>query len=251
MSKYLCANIDKEEYLDFGDYPDNILEGSPPCNTLEYLLATEWTGDKIMFIYEENEKSNVFLVAKNDYDFVTEKYSERCVLNRVPKYKYIVNTDKHEYYFSDALPVFKTNQSVSPLPFILSEKENSVLFDTVENKEKDDIGRWSNDKVFVTNNKDACDGYKLFESPYLNVSTLPAPLSGLKIVVTGTISGFSRADIEEYISDMGGEPQNSVTKKTDMLVVGDYKPGTKKLADAKKYGVRTVTEQEFFDMIGE
>ena len=41
--------------------------------------------------------------------------------------------------------------------------------------------------------------------------------------------------------------QQSVTKKTDYLVVGT-KPGKVKLDKASRYGIKTLTEKEFFEM---
>ena len=47
MSKCLCVNPDKEEYLDFGEFEKNNHDGSAACNTVEYFLATEWNGDML------------------------------------------------------------------------------------------------------------------------------------------------------------------------------------------------------------
>ena len=49
MSKCLCVNPGKEEYLDFGVFEENNHDGSAACNTIEYFLATEWNGDRIIF----------------------------------------------------------------------------------------------------------------------------------------------------------------------------------------------------------
>jgi NAD-dependent DNA ligase len=73
------------------------------------------------------------------------------------------------------------------------------------------------------------------------------PLAGKTVVVTGTVPGFSRGDIEKLIKDLGGKPSGSVSKKTDVLVAGD-KPGSK-LAKAKKLGVRVVDERAFLKLI--
>lgn len=250
MSKFLCANLDKEEYLDFGVYSNNIFEESPACDTLEYFLATEWSKDRIIFFFEENEKSNIFPDEENAYDFVIQNYSERTILNTVPKYKYIANISNKEYYFKAALPQ-KDSNCICPLPFILTEKESNILEDNLEDNESQELGRWIGGSIIATNNRDFCNGYKLFESPYAVRDTAGKVLDGLNIVVTGTISGFTRSDIENHIRNYGGNPQNSVTRRTDFVVVADYRPGTKKINDAKKYGIRTITEREFFDMLEE
>ena len=54
----------------------------------------------------------------------------------------------------------------------------------------------------------------------------PRPLEGLSVVVTGTLSGFSRDQATEAIASRGGKVTGSVSKKTDFVVVGDN-PGSK------------------------
>ena len=69
------------------------------------------------------------------------------------------------------------------------------------------------------------------------------PLAGMTVVVTGSLDGFSRQEIETYIKSKGGKPGSSVSKKTDLVVVGEN-PGSK--ADkAAQLGVRTVSQSKF------
>jgi DNA ligase (NAD+) len=51
-------------------------------------------------------------------------------------------------------------------------------------------------------------------------------LTGLSIVVTGTVEGFSRDEATEAIVSRGGKVASSVSKKTSFVVVGDS-PGSK------------------------
>lgn len=252
MSKYLCANLDKEEYLEFGEFPDNIKEDSATNNTLKYFLATEWAGDQIMFFFDGERNSRVFPDEENAYNYVTRNYLQRCVLKTVPKYRFTVNTSKEEYFFTDALPKAKDDSCISPLPFILAEKENGFLLDYLDSNEANKLGSWENDRILVTNNEKSVNlSYKIFESPYYECYYSTHAIEGKKIVVTGEFAGFSRFEIEKHIEELGGIPQKSVTKKTDFLVVADFRPGTKKLDDARKYGIKTITAKEFFEMIGE
>lgn len=70
MSKYLCVNPGKEEYLDFGVFEENNYEGSAVCSTIEYFLATEWSGDRIIFVFDGMGKSALFPDKDNVYDYV-------------------------------------------------------------------------------------------------------------------------------------------------------------------------------------
>jgi (p)ppGpp synthase/HD superfamily hydrolase len=64
-----------------------------------------------------------------------------------------------------------------------------------------------------------------------------------EIVVTGTLSRFTRDEIKEFIHRHGGKPTGSVSKKTDFVVAGE-KAGSK-LAKAQSLGVPILTEAEF------
>ena len=69
------------------------------------------------------------------------------------------------------------------------------------------------------------------------------PLAGLNICATGKLAAYSRQGINARIEELGGKAQSSVTKATDLLVVG-ARAGSK-LAKAEKMGIRIVSEAEF------
>ena len=54
----------------------------------------------------------------------------------------------------------------------------------------------------------------------------PLPLAGLTLVVTGSLTDWSRDSATEAIQNAGGKVAGSVSKKTDFVVVGDN-PGSK------------------------
>jgi DNA ligase (NAD+) len=65
------------------------------------------------------------------------------------------------------------------------------------------------------------------------------PLSGKTFVITGTLSE-PRSQFEQQIRDLGGVATDSVTKKTDYVVLGDN-PGSK-LAKAQKMGIEIIDQ---------
>ncbi|MGA2033951.1 MAG: NAD-dependent DNA ligase LigA [Thermoguttaceae bacterium] len=69
------------------------------------------------------------------------------------------------------------------------------------------------------------------------------PLEGKTLVVTGTLSGYSRDEIKETIERHGGRAASSVSKKTDYVLAGEN-PGSK-LAKAKELRVPVITEERF------
>lgn len=71
--------------------------------------------------------------------------------------------------------------------------------------------------------------------------------SGRVFVLTGGLESVTRDEAKNRIRSLGGEISGSVSKKTDYVVVGKD-PGSK-LAQAKKLGVKTITEEEFQKLI--
>ena len=71
--------------------------------------------------------------------------------------------------------------------------------------------------------------------------------SGKTIVATGKLENYTRDEIQSKILSLGAKPASSVTKKTDYLIVGE-KAGLK-LQKALSLGIRTLTEDEFEDML--
>lgn len=67
-------------------------------------------------------------------------------------------------------------------------------------------------------------------------------LSGLTIVVTGSLERFTRDEIVQTIEERGGRVTSSISSTTDYLVVGE-RPG-RKLDQAREHQVRTIDEAE-------
>jgi len=75
----------------------------------------------------------------------------------------------------------------------------------------------------------------------------PLPLDGKTLVVTGTLTGFSRDEAEEAIRRAGGKASGSVSKKTDYVVAGTE--AGSKLDKANELGVRVLNEAEFVQLL--
>lgn len=80
------------------------------------------------------------------------------------------------------------------------------------------------------------------------VSTVAAtgPFAGKTIVVTGTLSRFSRDGIKDFITENGGKPTDSVSKNTDFVLAGE-KAGSK-VDKAQKLGIKILSEDEFIKL---
>lgn len=74
-------------------------------------------------------------------------------------------------------------------------------------------------------------------------------LAGKTIVLTGTLSLFTRKQATEIIESLGGRASGSVSKKTTFVVAGEN--AGSKLKKANDLGIPVLTEQEFRDLIQE
>jgi DNA ligase (NAD+) len=74
-------------------------------------------------------------------------------------------------------------------------------------------------------------------------SSDPQTLTGLTLVVTGSLEDFTRDGVSEVIASHGGKASSSVSKKTDFVVAGES--AGSKLAKAEELGVRVLNESEF------
>jgi len=72
-------------------------------------------------------------------------------------------------------------------------------------------------------------------------------LDGKSFVLTGSLTGYTRAEVGEEIRKHGGRVVSSISKKTDYLLVGE-KPGSK-LQKAEKLSVKIIDEQAFVELI--
>ena len=74
-------------------------------------------------------------------------------------------------------------------------------------------------------------------------ASIERTLEGLSIVVTGSLTAYSRDDAKEAIVARGGKAASSVSKKTAYVVAGDS-PGSK-FDKAVELGVPVLDEDGF------
>ena len=88
-----------------------------------------------------------------------------------------------------------------------------------------------------------------FEVKNKEETVMSKKLDGKTVVVTGTVEGYTRNEMSALIISHGGIPGDSVTKKTDFLVIAS-KPGASKVNKAAQLGTKTMSADEFMRFIG-
>ncbi len=73
------------------------------------------------------------------------------------------------------------------------------------------------------------------------------PFEGKIFVFTGTLEQLSRDEAKRCVEDLGGRVTSSISQRTDFVVAG-AEPGSK-FDDAKRLGVRILSEPEFKELL--
>jgi DNA ligase (NAD+) len=80
-------------------------------------------------------------------------------------------------------------------------------------------------------------------------AALPQTLGELTFVVTGTLAGFTREEVKEFIESRGGKVVDTVSKKTGYLVLGEN--AGSKLEKARSLGIPILDELGLLQLAGE
>ena len=85
--------------------------------------------------------------------------------------------------------------------------------------------------------------FALGVSPVYEEKAKEGSFAGEKVVLTGTLSSYTRGEAGKLIESLGGEVQSSVTKTTTLVVAGEA--AGSKLDKARKLGIKIIGEDEF------
>ena len=69
--------------------------------------------------------------------------------------------------------------------------------------------------------------------------------SNKKLMFTGGFKNISRSEAKAIVETNGGKVLGSISKKLDILVVGDSKPTKKKIEQAKQLKIKIILEKEW------
>lgn len=212
---------------DFDDY----LEIKHELNTFEGFLfqnPTAFDGDLYAWCITTERKA---LEAKGIFKDIidVEKLARRKLdlqsykLKNVVKHLGLDFTLNWHHAFSDAYATYQVYEAIKDMPDLLPDTKSppnkqpkQKLSDIQKNVDKDAI----------------------------------SSISGLNIVLTGSVPGFQRReDVHLAIAQKGGVPKSSVSPKTDLVVVHDFANPKSKLIKALELGIKTMSSEDFYELI--
>src|SRR5262249_57539642 len=95
------------------------------------------------------------------------------------------------------------------------------------------------------------------EGGTLKARVYSGEIEGSSVAFTGRLASMKRADAFALVRERGGNPREGVTKRTDVLIVGEFgwplvddgRPSNS-LAQARSYGVPVASERQFLEWVG-
>lgn len=128
----------------------------------------------------------------------------------------------------------------------MQEVSQATVGQLVQLDEFGDVMAQSIQEFFKVNKSEVDDLLQFLNIEYERVEGI---LSGKKICITGTLENFTRSQLAKTLESMGAMVVDSVSKTTDVLIVG-VDAGSK-LEKAKKLGAKIVEENRLSDFLAD
>jgi DNA ligase (NAD+) len=109
------------------------------------------------------------------------------------------------------------------------------------------VGYFKNDDAIELMNKLKKQGVNMKSQSFSNNKKISEKLSDKTFVITGSFNGYTRDELKLIISKNGGNVTDSISKKTDYLLVGEN-PGSK-LSKAEILGIRIINIEELMSIL--
>jgi DNA ligase (NAD+) len=77
----------------------------------------------------------------------------------------------------------------------------------------------------------------------------PNDLAGLKVVITGRLEHHKRGEARDLVNGLGANVTKSISKQTDLVVVGEN-PGSTKHEFAIENDIPRLSSEEFYQLFG-
>ncbi len=145
--------------------------------------------------------------------------------------------------------------------FFKSIDKFSYLIDKTNRKEilanlveLDGIGKTQTDSVnnFFSNNTNVAIVKKLIEKVKVKnfiVNNKKGKFSNMIVMFTGGFEKMSRSEAKSLVENNGGKVSGTVSKKLNILVIGNSKPTKKKVDSAKKLNIKIIKEFDWYKIL--
>lgn len=197
--------------------------------------------------------ADIYKIKKSDlhkFERMGEKLAEN-MLNSIKESK--KTTLKRFIYSLGMRQVGETTADLLAKYFTSIENFKKATIDDLENIEG--IGEISAKSIYDFLNKEKSkkiidDLLEVGVEPiFEKVAVVKSKLTGKNVVITGSIEGFTRTSAKEMAERLGATVQSSVSKTTNILIVGE-KAGSK-LKKAEELGVEIMTADDFIKLVSE
>ncbi|WP_050606575.1 NAD-dependent DNA ligase LigA [Clostridium niameyense] len=212
---------------------------------------SEKTAEQLFEKLDIKSISDLYKIKKDEL-LNLEKFGEKKSQNLINAINNSKNCDLASFIYSLGIPNVgkKTSNDLVKKFKTLESIQKSTLEELME---VPDVGEIVAKSIFEFFNDD-----KIIENinELLNLGVTPIyeeikveenTFTGKTVVVTGTLSSYSRTEIKEKLTSLGAKISSSVSKKTDYVLVGEN-PGSK-YNKALELGVRVISEEEFKTMM--
>ena len=84
-------------------------------------------------------------------------------------------------------------------------------------------------------------------NPQMHLQEKKGPFLGKKVVLTGSLSHYTRSEASKIIESLGGEVSSTVSKTVNLVVAGE--DAGSKLQKAQSLGIEIIDEQQFDSIV--
>ncbi len=143
-------------------------------------------------------------------------------------------------------------KSINKFCDLFSEKSRIKILENLI--ELDGIGQIQIDSInsFFLNNKNIEIVKKLIDKLKIKdfkIQNRKGKFSNKTIMFTGGFEKMSRSEAKSLVENNGGKVLGTISKKLDILVIGNSKPTKKKIENAKQLNIKTIKESDWYKLL--
>jgi len=124
--------------------------------------------------------------------------------------------------------------------------ENLIDFDGIGEIQIDSINNFFSNNKNIEIVKKLIDRLKIKD---FKIQNKKGKFSNKAIMFTGGLEKMSRSEAKSIVENNGGKVLGTISKKLDILVIGNSKPTKKKIESAKQLNIKILKENEWYKIL--